>query len=191
MVDRRQILIGCALAAGWMVVLAGPAALVWNAVRPEAWDTAHVRVRFVGVRYQTGVLVFTYSIQNRTGRSARFLPEYTTLRVVQEKGTPAVGYPVVRLPLDVEAERSSRVDLRLELAGPRGSIPGVPEEDWIVRMPDGDSGNGAESPEPKGRAQAGMLATAPASSRNPLDDVQGFELYDMRSGLRLMFPRAW
>src|SRR4051812_44350690 len=109
----RAAALGVALA----VVLAGPVSMLRVALRPEPFDAQHLRVSFESVRYERAGLVFTYLLQNRTRRSARLLPTLTRLRAMQDAG-PVVGYPVMHLPLEIEAHESRKVEVRLELAMP-------------------------------------------------------------------------
>jgi len=102
-----------ALALAAVVLLAAPIALAWHWLRPEPWDARHMRVRFESVRYERAALVFTYRLENRTRRSARLLPDQTTIRVIRPGSGPVLGYPVVRLPLDIEAHETQHVELRL------------------------------------------------------------------------------
>src|SRR2546423_14817777 len=95
--------IGWTLAAGAAVGLAGPIALLCHALTPEPWDAQHLRVRFESVRYERAALVFTYRLENRTGRSARLLPNLTTIKVMQPRDQAVAGVPVINLPLDIEA----------------------------------------------------------------------------------------
>src|SRR4051794_15982012 len=101
MSSRPSRWVGMAIGIALAVVLAAPVAILRTALRPEPWDARHLRVHFESVRYERAGLVFTYTLDNRTRRSARLLPDRTTLRAVQQQNGPVVGYPVMRLPLDI------------------------------------------------------------------------------------------
>src|SRR4051812_39040514 len=105
--------VGWRMAAAVLVVLAGPAALLWHALTPEPWDAQHLRARFESVRYERAGLVFRYQLENRTGRSARLGRNLTTIKLVQPNGQAAAGVPVINLPLDIEAHSIRPVEVRL------------------------------------------------------------------------------
>src|SRR3981189_2058791 len=93
---------GLALAAALVAVPAGPATLLWHALTPEPWDAQHLHARFESVRYERAGLVFTYQLENRTGRSTRLLPKLTTIKLMQPNDQAVAGIPVINLPLDIE-----------------------------------------------------------------------------------------
>jgi hypothetical protein len=201
MVHRRSRWREGALAIASVVVLAGPIALVWHWLRPEPWDARHLRVQFESVRYERAGLVFTYRLENRTRRSARLLPDRTTIRVMQPGDEPVLGYPVVRLPLDIEAHESPRVEVRLELATPRETMltPRQSEEQTarVLRhkLPDASDLDSPLSPLPMPEAQAAPSAPPSASPAalfaEVLTALNGFELEDASHGIRIVFPRGW
>ncbi len=165
--------IALALAAGWLVVLAGPAWLLWDAIRPEPWNAQTLVVKFESVRYDEAGLVFRYTVENRTSRLLRFLPGQADLRVLQKPDVPEAGRPSVRLPLSLEPRSENVVEVRLEIRMPR-QTPGSSRslgQDWV-----------------------GVSAGTSAGERfepNPLDNIDGFELTEQRSGARIVFPRVW
>ncbi len=109
MADRRTGWIGAALGAGFAVVLLPPALLFWSAIQPEPWNSNTVKIRFQSVRYEAGGLVFRYSVQNLTHRTARFVADSTQIRALQPADRPEVGYPNLKLPLELAAGGTSRV----------------------------------------------------------------------------------
>ena len=191
--------LGIALA----VVLALPAGLLRTALRPEPWDARHLRVHFESVRYERAALVFTYLIENRTRRSARLLPDRTTLRAMQQQGEPAVGYAVMRLPLDIEARESRRVEVRLELAVPRRQLTSQETADQTARvlqsqLPDAAVVDSPLSPLPMSRLPAPPDPSLPQKPppvdsllANTLTALDGFELVNESYGIRILFPRGW
>src|SRR5260370_6426876 len=107
--QRSPRLIGWILGSAAVLLLAGPAAVLWHELRPAPWDSAHLRVRFQTVRYERAGLVFTYRLENLNRRSTRLTQDRTTIRIKQASGQPAAGYPVIRLPLDIEAQSTRDV----------------------------------------------------------------------------------
>jgi hypothetical protein len=203
MVYRRRWIVA-ALTVGALVVLSAPIALLWNWLRPEPWDARHLRVHFESVRYERAGLVFTYRLENRTRRAARLLPGQTTIRAMQPGGEPLVGYPVVRLPLDIEAHETQSIELRLELATPEETklTPRQSEEQTarVLRhkLPDVSDLDSPLSPLPMSPGAAPAAPPAPAESglaaelvANALGSLNGFEVEDASHGIRIVFPRGW
>ena len=190
-----------ALAFAAVVLLAAPIVLAWHWLRPEPWDARHLRVRFESVRYERAALVFTYRLENRTRRSARLLPDRTTIRVIQPGGGPVLGYPVVRLPLDIEAHETQHVELRLELATPRAAVLTPRQSDdqttQVLRnkLPGTAEQDSPLSPLPIFKAQAAPsdppFVSADGLLVNILTKLDGFEVEDASRGIRIVFPRAW
>jgi len=190
-----------ALALAVIVLLAAPIALAWHWLRPEPWDARHLRVRFESVRYERAALVFTYRLENRTRRSARLLPDRTTIRLLQPGGGLVLGYPVVRLPLDIEAHETQRVEVRLELATPRAAVltPRQSEDQTAQvlrnKLPGMEEQDSPLSPLPIFKAQAASsdppFASADDLLANILTKLNGFEVEDASRGIRIVFPRAW
>ena len=197
----RTWLIGGALALGFAVVLAPPALLVWNVLKPAPLNEQTLIVRFEAVRYDAGGLVFSYTVENTTGRMARFLPGETEVRALQPNDRPVVGFANVRLPMDLPAHSTQVVELRLELPGPGGIGPSNAEQNRAILKPKplpppaaGD--DAAVSPLPM--IDPPQTAPAPAPRRSlqamvqdSLLDLNGFELTDRNRGLKLVFPRGW
>src|SRR5579872_2481182 len=119
---RRTAWIGAFMALGFAVVATPPVLLFWNAIQPQPWNSNTVKIRFQSWHYQAGGLVFRYAVQNLTQRTARFMPESTQIRALQPAGRPPVGYPNLRLPLELPAESVQEVEVRLELPGTRLSM---------------------------------------------------------------------
>jgi hypothetical protein len=115
----RQWRIGIGLLLGLAAVLAAPSWLLWNTFKSRPWDSTTMLIRFDSVRYERAGLVFTYLVENRTWRDARFLPEQTEIKTVQDADLPLAGYPNMILPLDVPAHTLQRVEIRLEVPSPR------------------------------------------------------------------------
>ena len=202
MSDRRTGWIGAALGAGFAVVLLPPVLLFWSAIQPEPWNSNTVKIRFQSVRYEAGGLVFRYSVQNLTHRAARFAPDSTQIRALQSADRPPVGYANLRLPLELAAQGTQEVDIRLELPGTRLSLF-RDESDEQTRMvlqhkppgtpPDTDS---PVSPLPmRGKIAHNEPQPPPPqpsfSFEDSLSDLQGFELTDPNRNVRLVFPRGW
>ena len=196
--SRRWISV--ALALGSALVLLGPGALLWSYLRPEPWNARTLRVRFEAVRYERAALVFTYLLENRTRRSARLLPDRTSIRLVQPEDGPTIGYPAMRLPLDIEGRSTQHVELRLELASPRGpALSPLLSEEQTARVLQHKITGGSDreppvSPLPmRGRAAPRSEVKEPAEPvfENPLNYLNGFELVNESKGLRIVFPRGW
>jgi hypothetical protein len=119
----RRLWIGLGLTLALAAVLAGPSWLVWNTFRLRPWDASTLRIRFDSVRWERAGLVFTYLVENRTWRDARFLPERAEIKTLQEADVPVAGYPNMSLPLDLPARAWQRVEIRLEI--PSQDRPGV------------------------------------------------------------------
>lgn len=189
------------MALGFAVVVAPPILLFWNAIQPEPWDTNSVKIRYQNVRYEAGGLVFRYSVQNLTHRTARFLPDNTQVRALQPSDRPPVGYANMKLPLELPADTIQEVEVRLELPGTRLSM-WREQSDEQTRMvlqhkpqgspPDTDLPG---SPLPMRGKIAANENQPPAqpnfSFEDSLTDLQGFELTDHSRGVRLVFPRGW
>ncbi|MBZ5581736.1 MAG: hypothetical protein LAQ30_05920 [Acidobacteriia bacterium] len=189
----RSVLIGVALAAGFAVALAGPVWLLWDALQPEPWNAQNLRVRFESVRYEAGGLVFRYTVVNRTRRAFRLLPGSTRIRALRRPGLPEPGYPSLGLPLDLDARAANHVELRLEIATPWGS-PAAHSlgQEWIGALPEDTSDQAAVSPLPQSPpAVQPAPPPRPFSPTDLLDALDGFELTDRRTGLKIVFPRMW
>lgn len=193
--------IGGVLALGFAVVIAPPALLFWNAIQPEPWDSHTVQIRYQSVRYEAGGLVFRYSVQNLTHRTARFLPDATQIRALQPADRPPVGYANLRLPLELPAEGMQTVDIRLELPSVRTSMVQEESDEQTRQVlqhkpmagaaPETDSPG---SPLPMRGKIAANEHQPPAptfSLEDSLMDLQGFELSDPGRGIKLVFPRGW
>lgn len=161
----RTWVIGAALALGYAAVLAPPLLLVRHAVEPD-WNDETLRVSFDSIHYEAGGLIFRYSVENRTGHTARFLPGETEIRALQRKERPAPGYANIRLPVNLPAHSTKAVELRLELPG---------------------NGPTGPSREPTASSQPSFWLTVEDS----LLDLDGFELVDPARNLKLVFPRRW
>jgi hypothetical protein len=120
-------------------------------------------------------------------RTARFLPDSTQVRALQTAGRPPVGYANLKFPLELPGthmsmwrEHSDEQTKRVLQHKP----PGAP--------PDNDA---PVSPLPmRGQiaANENQPPTHPTfSSEDSVLDLQGFELTDLSSGVRLVFPRGW
>jgi hypothetical protein len=115
MADGRRRWIKAALAAGFAVVAAGPAFLVWSAFRPEPWDARALRARYESGRFESDGLVFAYRIENHTRRTVQLLPDFTRILVQQAPGHPAIGRPHVLLPIELPPLGVQRLEVKLEL----------------------------------------------------------------------------
>ena len=189
-----------ALALGFAVTLLAPGALLWRYLRPEPWNSRTLRTRFEAVRYDRGGLVFTYLLENRTSRSARLLPDRTSIRLVQRADGPGIGYPVMRLPLEIASRSTQHVELRVELASlrkPALSSRLSEEQAALVlqhRIPGASDQESPVSPLPM-RGPASQpeqdRESAEPVFENPLSNLNGFELVNESKGLRIVFPRGW
>ena len=189
-----------ALVLGYALALLGPGALLWSYLRPEPWNARTLRVRFEAVRYEAGGLVFTYSLENRTRRSARLLPGTTSIRLVHPADAPTIGYAVVRLPLQIEGRSTQHVELRLELASlRRPALSPRLSEEQTARVLQHKIPGGSDQEPPVSPLPMRGLAAPPAEAReraepvfeNPLNYLNGFELVNESKGLRILFPRGW
>ncbi len=171
----RTVWILAGLLTGFAVVLAGPALLFWEFLHPSPWNETNLNAKLQFVRYESGGLVFRYTVRNLTSRDARFRPTLTEIRALQPKDQPLVGYPNVLLPFEVPANGTHTLDVRLELPGLRSLSSG---------MSFGEFG----SPPSPAAAPPGMPGLNP---QDALRDLEGFELVDESDGIRLVLPRAW
>jgi hypothetical protein len=171
----RTVWIIAGLLLGFAVVLAGPALLCWDFLHENPWNESNLNAKFQSVRYESGGLVFRYTVRNFTSRDARFRPTLTEIRALQSKDQPLVGYPNVLLPFDVPAKGTHSLDVRLELPGLR-------------RLSSGMSFGEFGTPPSSADASASVQALSP---QDALTDLEGFELVDETNGIRLMLPRAW
>lgn len=190
------------MAAAVAVVLAGPAALLRHALTPEPWDAQHLRVRFESVRYERAGLVFTYQLENRTGRSALLLANLTTIKLVQPDDQAAAGIPVINLPLEIEAHSTRPVEVRLELPLPRSEaderrkseeqtrrvlqhkLPGPHDlESPLAELP--------MSRPPAPPPVADVVRDLESLFTHSLSTLDGFELSNPAKGIRIVFPRGW
>jgi len=180
-----------------LLLLAGPAALVWHTLHPPPWNPELIRARFQTVRYERAGLVFTYRVENHTRRPAHLARERTTIRVKQAAGQPAAGYPAIHLPLEIEPQSSRDLEIRLELPLPRPEadaeqtarvlqhhLPGT--NDWESPLAPLPMARPQDSPAP-GAAQQEVESLV----EQALSAVEGFELVSEASGIRLMLPRGW
>lgn len=198
MPSRRAAWIGGVL-VGTVVVLVPPALLFWNAIQPEPLDSSTVKIRFQSVRYEAGGLAFRYSVQNLTHRSARFVPDSTQVRALQPSDRPPVGYANVRLPLELPADSVTAVELRLELPGSlslSGEVSDGLTRAILQHKPPGapSDSDAPVSPLPMRGKIASAENPAPQSTpsiEDSLSNLEGFELSDSASGIRLVFPRGW
>jgi len=191
-----------AIAAGLAVVLAGPVTLLWHALTPEPWDTQHLRVRFESVRYDRAALVFTYLLENRTGRSAHLQPNLTTIKLMQAADRAAAGVPVIELPLDIDAYSTRPVEVRLELPLPRSAADERRKSEEQTRRvlqhrlpgPHDLESPLAELPMSRGPAPpavADVVRDLESLFTESLSIVDGFELSNPAKGIRIVFPRGW
>jgi hypothetical protein len=169
----RRWRIAVQLLVGWVAVLAGPVWLGWSLLGPQVWNERTLHVEFDSVRYERASLVFTYVIENRTWRPARFPAENTEIRAMRSEDLPAPGYPNLKLPLDIPGHAEQRVEIRLEIAN---QTLGVTEEQARKVL--------------EGKADTdGDLVMR--SAEDSLRRLEGFELVDRQSGMRVRFPRGW
>jgi hypothetical protein len=200
MTTRRSWWLGVLLGGELAIVLAGPAALVWNELRPEPWDLRTLRVRFESARYEAAALVFTYRIENRTRRSVRLLPDVTRIVVRQPADRPPLGYPALDLPIELTAGSAQRIEVRLELPSPplTSGGPELSEEQTkrILQYAPRD----ASDPNPQ-VPPLPMRELPPQSTPEPvspdayldatLEYLNGFELINESKGVHLLLPRGW
>ena len=195
----RSWVIGAALTLGYAVVLTPPALVVWDMVRPMPWNEHTVRVQFESVRYQPGgILIFRYSVENSSGRTARFLPGETEVKALQPDDRPVVGFANVRLPMELPAHANKMVELRLDLPTATVIQPPAAEQNRAILAPPLPSTTSTNQdapvsplpmmdPPPKEEKPAPKLHTIEDS----LLDLNGFELTDQSHHLKLVFPRGW
>ena len=179
----RTVWIVLGLMLGFAVVLTGPALLVWDWVKPAAWSETDLKAEFQSVRYESGGLVFRYSVRNMTRHAAEFSPSLTEVHTLQAKGTQPVGYPNVLLPFDIPARSSHILEVRLELPSSRPLSSGVTFGDPLPGTP--------ETAQPEELVQPQPSAVANLSVEDALTELDGFELVDEIKGLHLLLPRAW
>jgi hypothetical protein len=191
-----------AMAAGLAVVLASPAALLWRVLMPAPLDPQHLRVRFESVRYDRAALVFTYQIENRSGRSTRLQPKLTTIKLMPAAGQAAAGVPVIDLPLDIDAYSTRPVEVRLELPLQRSAADERRKSDEQTRQvlqhrlpgPHDLESPLAEIPMSRSPAPppvADVVRDLESLFTESLSIVEGFELSNPAQGIRIVFPRGW
>ena len=190
------------LAAAVAVLLAGPIVLLWHALAPSPWDAQDLRVWFESVRYERAGLVFTYRLENRSGRSTRLLPKLTTIKLMQSADQAVAGVPAIDLPLDIEAHSTRPVEVRLELPIPRfeaeerrkseeqtrrvlqHKLPGPHDlESPLAELP--------MSRPPAPPPTADVVKDVESLFTDSLSAVDGFELSNAAKGIRIVFPRGW
>ena len=157
--------IGTALAAGFAILLTGPAWLLWHAIQPDLGDRNSLEAHFDSLWVEQGSVVFSYAVRNRTSRQARLLPEDTAVNVLLAKDGEPLGYAVMRLPLEVAPYGSQEVEVRLQ----------VPAIFW------GPLRNG----QPVGADTVSQFL------HDALRELDGFELVNETEGIRIHFPRGW
>jgi hypothetical protein len=189
---------GWILGSAAVLLLAGPAAVLWHELRPEPWDPEHLRVRFQTVRYERAGLVFTYRLENLNRRSARLTPDHTTIRIKQAAGQPTAGYPAIHLPLEIDAQSARDVDVRLELPLPRASADAEQTARVLQHhLPGPHDLESPLAPLPMTRPQASDQAARPVIAdvedlvQRSLLVLDGFELVNEASGIRILLPRGW
>jgi hypothetical protein len=187
------------LGAALALVLVAPVAILRPVLRPVPLDERHVRVHFESMRYERAGLVFTYVLENRTRRAARLVATQTTLRARQQEG-PMVGYPVMRLPLDIQPHGLRRVEVRLELALPREQMTPEESADQTARvlqhrLPDPAVVDSPLSPLPMAKLPPGPEGPKMPSPESllayTLTALEGFDLVDERHDIHIVFPRGW
>lgn len=184
----RRLRIASTLILGLAAVLAGPSWLAWNAFRERPWDARTLRIRFDSVRFDRAGLVFTYVVENRTWRDAKFIPGRAEIKAVQEEDLPTAGYPNLALPLEFPAHQEQRVEIRLELPAPQswGSSNGKDARAALQNNP-GDPKAPFGLP-PQAEPEPQPRARTAAESLRYLD---GFDLIDAARGVKIRFPRGW
>jgi hypothetical protein len=156
-----------------IVVLAGPALLLWDALRPEPWTERNLHVTFLSARYEAVSLVFTYTVENRTGRSVYLAPNATQVRALQRRQGPVVGRAFVQFPIEFPAHGLQAIEVKLDL--PAGKEPmALSETPGAIRRPPPMDAPSVE-----------------AIISSSLENLDGFELVNEGKGLRLLLPRRW
>jgi hypothetical protein len=199
--NRPSRWFAAALGVALGVVLGAPVALMRTALRPVPLDAHNLRVHFQSVRYERAGLVFTYLLVNPTRRTASLSPAQTTLRARQQDG-PAVGYPVMKFPLTIQAHESRLVEVRLELALPREPMTPREEADQTARVLQHQLPDTAVVDSPLSPIPMTKLPPAPAPAPLPptppdlllahaLVALEGFDLVDEIHEIHIVFPRGW
>jgi hypothetical protein len=195
MTTRRSWWIGVSLGVELTIVLAGPAALVWNELRPEPWDFRTLKVRFESARYEAAALVFTYRIENRTRRSVRLLPDVTRILVRQPADRPPLGYPALDLPIELTARSAQRIEVRLELPGrPLTSVGAELSEEQarrILQYAPRDASDADPAVPPLPMRDLPPEPASPELLEATIEDLNGFELVNESKGVHLVLPRGW
>jgi hypothetical protein len=194
----RTVWIVAGLMLGFAVVLAGPAVLVWDNFIASPLNERTLRAEFQSMRYESGGLIFRYTVHNLTRQAAQFHPALTEVKALQSKDRPAVGYPNVMLPLNVPPRSSHIVEVRLELASMM-EPPATLSDDQTRRVLQNPAPGAPLIPEApvSPLPMRGPVAPAPMrvvtefSLQDALIDLDGFVLVDETSGVRLVLPRGW
>ncbi len=164
------------------VVLAGPSLLLWDALRPQPWTARNLRARFQSARYEAVSLVFTYIIENRTGRAVYLAPKATQIKVRQRSDRPTVGWPFVQFPVELAPHSSQQIEVRLDLPSGRQPVGGP----FAMSDVPGESGAPLNRQAPSVDPQSIERLIAKS-----LEDLDGFELVNQGKSLRLLLPRGW
>jgi hypothetical protein len=187
---------GWILGGGVILLLAGPALFLWQAGRVEPWDAAHLPVHFQSMRYERAGLVFTYRVQNRTRRRARLTAGDSHILIKQAAGQPTAGYPGIHWPLDIPAQSSRNIEVRLELPLPH-SLRNSEQTARVLQhhLPAPLDIDSPLAPLPMTRPP---VDSPPEAAPDPealvaasLASLDGFELRNDALGLRIVLPRAW
>src|SRR5581483_687068 len=195
----RTVWVMVGLLLGYAVVIAGPAMLVWNALSAQKWSERTLKAEFQSIRYESGGLVFRYTVHNLTRHTAEFQPGLAELHAIQAKDEAPVGYPNITLPLSVPAHGLHVVEVRLELRtvtqGP-SSLSSEEHTQRVIESPPPGAPLYPDAPvSPLPMHQVPRKAPEPAptvesSLQNALSDLNGFELVDETNGIRLVLPRG-
>lgn len=194
----RPIWIITGLIFGFAAVLAGPVYIVWNTFFASAVSEGDLNAVFQSVRYESGGLVFRYTVRNRTRHSVQFQPTLTEIKALQPKDRPAVGYPNIILPFTLPGRASHVIEVRLELpssAGPPASMSDEQTREVLQSQPPGEPA----SPDPPGSQLPMQGPIAPSASpaliemslEEALAELSGFVVEDETDGIRLVLPRGW
>ncbi len=175
----RAVWIVAGLLLGFAVVLIGPV-LFFQDMLQSSWNDANLKAEFQSVRYESGSLVFRYTVHNLTGRAAQFRPTLTEVHALQPKDRPSIGYPNVLLPFSVPSRGSHTLEVRLQLPAAPHLSSAVP-----LGQPPADPANAY------GGAASAMSSAEDLSLQDALTELEGFELVDETNGIRLLLPRAW
>ena len=191
---------GWILGSAAVVLLAGPSILLWQALAVRNRGTRNIcEFVFKPCVYERAGLVFTYRLENRTRRSAHLTSDNTTIRVKQPADQAAAGYPVIQPAAGdrraIFARRGGPLGTAVTAYGCRRGADRSRTGASPARSarPGVSAGGAADDAHRRRRRQARPPPVPDVDARveQSLWLLEGFELVNQKTGLRITFPRGW